>query len=110
MADGNNIRCADIEKLVQFEADSQDAITEFDRIKNKFKEINDNLLAQWKGAGADQYKKEVDHILEKIKSVAEVLNAINNDALKSTKDVYLQLDADLAAFNENPTTEDGEDS
>ena len=44
----------------------------------------------------------------KIGSVAEVLNAINNDALKSTKDVYLQLDADLAAFNENPTTEDGE--
>lgn len=39
--------------------------------------------------------------------MAEVLNAINNDALKSTKDVYLQLDADLAAFNENPTTEDG---
>ena len=50
MADGNNIRCADIEKLVQFESDSQEAITEFDRIKNKFKEINDNLLTQWKGA------------------------------------------------------------
>ena len=107
MADGNNIRCADIEKLVQFEADSQDAIKEFDRIKRKFKEINDNLLTQWKGAGADQYEKEVDHILEKIGNVAEVLNAINNDALKSTKDVYLQLDADLAAFNKNPTTEDG---
>lgn len=108
MADGNNIRCADIEKLIQFESDSQEAITEFDRIKSKFKEINDNLLTKWQGAGADQYKKEVDHILEKIGSVAEVLNAINNYALKSTKDVYLQLDADLAAFNENPTTEDGE--
>ena len=93
---------------IQFESDSQEAITEFDRIKSKFKEINDNLLTKWQGAGADQYKKEVDHILEKIGSVAEVLNAINNDALKSTKDVYLQLDADLAAFNENPTTEDGE--
>ena len=58
MADGNNIRCADIEKLVQFETDSQEAIKEFERIKNKFKEINDTLLSSWKGTGADQYKKK----------------------------------------------------
>lgn len=110
MADGNNIRCADIEKLVQFEADSQDAITEFERIKTKFKEINETLLSNWKGAGADQYKKEVDNILEKIGSVAEVLDAINNGVVKSAKDAYLQLDEDLAAFNLNPTTEEGSES
>ncbi|MDE7389851.1 MAG: hypothetical protein K2M82_02790 [Lachnospiraceae bacterium] len=110
MADGNNIRCADIEKLVQFETDSQDAITEFERIKSKFKEINDTLLSKWQGAGANQYKKEVDNILEKIGSVADVLDAINNGVVKSAKDAYLQLDADLAAFNENPTTEDGGES
>lgn len=110
MADGNNIRCADIEKLVQFETDSQDAITEFERIKSKFKEINDTLLSKWQGAGANQYKKEIDNILEKIGSVADVLDAINNGVVKSAKDAYLQLDADLAAFNENPTTEDGGES
>ena len=107
MAEGNNIRCADIEKLVQFEKDSQEAIKEFDRIKGEFKTINDTLLTKWQGAGADQYKKEVDHILENIGSVAEVLDAINNSVVKGTKDAYLQLDADLKAFNENPTTEDG---
>ncbi len=110
MADGNNIRCADIEKLVQFEKDSQDAITEFNRIKDTFKTTNDTLLSNWKGAGADQYKTEVDHIFEKIGSVAEVLDAINNSVVKSVKDSYLQLDADLKAFNENPTTEDGGES
>ncbi len=110
MADSNNIRCADIEKLVKFETDSQNAITEFERIKNKFQEINDTLLSKWQGEGANQYKKEVDNILEKIGNVAEVLNAINNGVVKSAKDAYLQLDADLAAFNENPTAEDGGES
>jgi uncharacterized protein YukE len=104
---GNNIRCADIEKLEQFENDSKDAIEEFDRIKRRFKEINDTLLSKWQGAGADQYRKEVNSILENIGSVAEVLNSINNDVIKGVKDAYNQLDSDLAAFNENPTTEEG---
>lgn len=103
----NNIRCADIGKLEQFESDSKEAIEEFERIKNKFNEINTTLLAKWKGAGADQYRNEVNNILEKIGSVAEVLNSINNDVLKGVKDAYNKLDADLAAFNENPTTEEG---
>lgn len=107
MADGNHIRCADIEKLVQFKKDSQDAKTEFDRIMKTFKDINDTLLSKWQGAGANQYKKEVDHILEKIGSLGEVLDAINEGAVKSARDAYLQLDADLAAFNENPTSEEG---
>jgi len=108
MADGNHIRCADIEKLVQFEKDSQTAKTKFDEIKKKFKDINEALLSKWQGAGADQYKKEVDHILEKIGNLGEVLDAINEGAVKSARDAYLQLDADLATFNENPTSEEGE--
>lgn len=107
MADGNHIRCADIEKLVQFEKDSQVAKTDFDNIIQEFKRINEALLGKWQGAGANQYRKEVEHILEKIGSVGEVLDAINEGAVKSARDAYLQLDADLAAFNENPTSEEG---
>lgn len=108
MADGNHIRCADIEKLVQFEKDSQTAKTDFDNIIKRFKKINETLLGKWQGAGANQYRKEVEHILEKIGSVGEVLDAINEGAIKSARDAYLQLDDDLAAFNENPTSEEGE--
>lgn len=107
MADGNHIRCADIEKLVQFEKDSQVAKTDFDNIIKEFKRINEALLGKWQGAAANQYRKEVEHILEKIGSVGEVLDAINEGAVKSARDAYLQLDADLAAFNENPTSEEG---
>ena len=47
MADGNHIRCADIEKLVQFEKDSQVAKTDFDNIIKEFKRINEALLGKW---------------------------------------------------------------
>lgn len=111
MAESNvvNIRCADVGKLEKFESDSNDAIKEFNRIKTKFKDINDTLLTKWKGAGADQYKTEVDHILEKIGSVSEVLEAIN-ESVKSIKDTYNQIDEDLGKFNENPSSEEGSDS
>ena len=105
MADGN-IRCADITKLEKFESDSKDAIAEFKRIKDEFKNINDTLLGKWKGAGADQYKNEVDNILEKIGSVEEVLNAIN-ESVKGIKDTYNQIDEDLKQFNENPSSGEG---
>ena len=55
---------ADIDKLVQFEKKSEEAIKEFDAIKEKFNDINTTLLKKWKGEGKDAYKKESDHIME----------------------------------------------
>ena len=57
---------ADIDKLVQFEKKSDEAIKEFDAIKEKFNDINTTLLKKWKGEGKDAYKKESDHIMENI--------------------------------------------
>ena len=54
---------ADIDKLLKFEADSADAIAEFDRIKTTFGTINSTLLVKWQGDGAGAYKTETDHIL-----------------------------------------------
>lgn len=42
---------ADIDKLVQFEKKSDEAIKEFDAIKEKFNDINTTLLKKWKGEG-----------------------------------------------------------
>lgn len=97
-----DIRVADIGKLIQFEEDSKDAVEEFKRIKNKFKDINNTLLSKWKGAGATSYKSETDHILEKIGSLSDVLDAINNGVLKDTKEAYLKMDEELGKFNANP--------
>lgn len=107
MADGAFVS-ADISKISKFMSDSEEAITEFDAIKEKFNSINSTLLGKWKGEGADAYKKETDHILENIGGVKDVLDGINNGAVKSIKDEYTNLDKELADFNRNPQS--GEDN
>ena len=52
--------------------------------------------------GADAYKTETDHILENIGGIKDVLDGINNGAVKSLKDEYTKLDDELAEFNKNP--------
>lgn len=93
---------ADIEKLVQFEKDSADAIKEFNAIKTEFNNINSTLLKSWSGEGADAYKIETDHILEKIGGIEDILTGINEGAVKDVKDTYIYLDEQLGEFNRNP--------
>lgn len=93
---------ADTSKIAQFEKDSKKACDEFKAIKKEFQRINKELLSGWKGVGADAYKYETDHILEKIGSIEDVLEAINNSAVKDIRQQYSKLDDDLAEFNKNP--------
>lgn len=94
---------ADIGKISKFMSDSEEAIKEFDSIKSDFETINKNLLAKWKGDGADAYKKETDHILENIGGIADVLDGINNSAVKTIMEEYNKLDKELGEFNMNPS-------
>ena len=41
---------ADIEKFVEFETQAQEAIEEFQSIKDTFDDINSTLLSKWQGA------------------------------------------------------------
>jgi uncharacterized protein YukE len=93
---------ADIDKLVQFEKKSEEAIEEFDAIKKEFERINETLLSKWKGEGADAYRQETDNILANIGGIRDVLDAINNGAVKAIKESYLKLDEELGKFNRNP--------
>jgi uncharacterized protein YukE len=97
---------ADIDKLADFEKRSKEAIIEFDSIIRKFNQINTDLRGKWKGEGSNAYKYETDHILENIGGIKDVLDAINNSAVKDTKDAYLNLDEQLGAFNRNPSQGD----
>ena len=100
---------ADIGKIEQFESDSKEAIEEFAAIKTRFEEINSDLLSKWKGAGADAYKTETDHILDNIGGIADILDSINNGVIKDIKDNYNKLDEELGEFNRNPPTEETAD-
>lgn len=101
----NGFVSADISAIAKFMSDSAEVIKEFDSIKNDFNTINDNLLKKWKGDGAEAYKYKTDHILENIGGIKDVLDGINNGAVKSIKDEYSKLDDELGEFNRNPPSE-----
>ena len=97
---------ADTAKIAEFEKQSAEAIKEFADIKSEFQRINRDLLSSWKGAGANAYKYETDHILEKIGSVEDALNAINEGAVKNIHENYSSLDEELGEFNRNPSSDE----
>lgn len=93
---------ADIGALEAFIQKSQDAVKTFTSIKDDFKTINDTLLKTWKGEGADAYKQEVDHIMENVGGIEEILKSINEGVINDIKNTYNQLDKELGEFNLNP--------
>lgn len=101
-------KSADTTKIAEFERQSAEVISEFAAIKEEFGRINGTLLSAWKGSGANAYKYETDHILEKIGSVEDVLNAINESAVKDIRSTYSEADEQLGEFNRNPHSEEGE--
>lgn len=102
---GSKFVSADTTAIAKFMTDSAEVIKEFDSIKTEFNTINETLLKKWKGDGADAYKYETDHILENIGGIKDVLDGINNSAVKSIRDEYSKLDEELGAFNQNPSSE-----
>lgn len=102
---GSKFVSADITAIARFIDQSPEVIREFDAIKEKFNSINSTLLKSWKGDGAEAYKKETDHILENIGGIKDVLDGINNSAIKDIRDQYSKLDEELGEFNRNPQTE-----
>ena len=101
-------KSADTTKIAEFERQSMEAIREFVAIKEEFGRINSDLLGAWKGSGANASKHETDHILEKIGSIEDVLNAINESAVKDIRSTYSETDEQLGEFNRNPHSGEGE--
>lgn len=104
MANGKFVS-ADITAIARFMDESPAIIREYDEIKKQFNTINETLLKSWKGDGADAYKRETDHILENIGGIKDVLDGLNNSAIKDIRDSYSKLDEELGQFNRNPKTE-----
>ncbi len=94
---------ADIGKMESFVEQSQEVITEFNAIKDKFNEINQTLLTKWSGSGADAYKFETDHILQEIGTFKDELDTLNSDVLNDIIEAYNGLDDQLGDFNRNPS-------
>lgn len=98
MAESKFIR-ADIGKLESFVSESAEAIREFGAIRDEYDRINRTLLSQWEGSGKNAYKEIADHITEKIGSIKDILDVINDKVLKDVIEQYHSVDKELAEYN-----------
>ena len=94
VAINKNFVSADTTKIAEFEKQGKEAIKEFNKIKEEY----GDLLAVYKGVGADAYKYETDNILEKIGSVEDVLNAIT-ESMSGIRSTYSEFDDELGESN-----------
>lgn len=98
MADSGFVR-ADIGRLESFVSESEEAIREFNAIRDEFDRINKALLSEWEGSGKSAYKEIADHITEKIGSIKDVLDVINDKVLKDVINQYHSVDKELGENN-----------
>lgn len=104
--DDTKFREVDISKIGAFIDKAPDLINEFESIKDKFESINKELLKEWTGEGADEYKFETENILSKIGSLKDVLDEITGGTIKDLRETYSKFDEDMGKFNENPFEEE----
>ncbi|WP_294486526.1 hypothetical protein [uncultured Ruminococcus sp.] len=97
----------DTAKLGEFIDKSDKMVEDFEKLKERFKSINETILKSWEGEGADEYKYETDHILEKIGDLKAVLDQINNSTVKDIRQQFCDADAKLAESNREMANDDG---
>lgn len=98
MAESKFVR-ADIGKLESFVSESAEAIREFGSIRDEFDRINKTLLSQWEGNGGNAYNEIAAHITEKIGSIKDILDVINDKVIKDVIEQYHSVDKELAEYN-----------
>lgn len=94
------IRC-DIDKMQEFIKYREEAKTEFLEIRKEYSTINNELLAKWKGKGAEEYRKLTQHITDNVGTIADVLDTIVDNVLVDIVAFYEEADKEIAEYNRN---------
>ncbi|WP_295153718.1 hypothetical protein [uncultured Ruminococcus sp.] len=89
----------DTAKITAFLTKAPTLVEEFENIKKDFEKINSDILGEWQGEGADEYKYETDHILEKIGDLAATIKEITEGTLTSVRDEFVKQDTEIGNYN-----------
>lgn len=97
-----NFEAIDLAEVRELSSRVKECIEEFDEIKNEFGRINEELLKDWKGFGADAYEFDTSNILEKIGNLAVSMKTLGDfyDAIIKS---YSEVDETLAEMNRKLT-------
>lgn len=76
-------------------------LKEFDSINTRYGEIEKVLLDNWKGRGADAFRKDSNAVRTNLTGLNDIMKTMC-DTLADCKDVFAQCDASLGEYNSNP--------
>ncbi|EXM40000.1 hypothetical protein RASY3_10050 [Ruminococcus albus SY3] len=88
-------KVVDTTEISKLQTKAQQLVQDFEDLKTEFNRINGALLDTWEGEGADEYKYETDHILEKIGDMNSAVDALNTDGISNVRQSISDMDAEL---------------
>lgn len=79
----------------------QDLINSYNALNEEYDRIVNNLLANWKGRGANAFKKDAQTVKTNIVGIYDILKTMC-DTLTDCKEIFAECDAALGDYNRNP--------
>ncbi len=78
-----------------------DLINSYDALNTEYDRIVTELLNNWKGKGADAFKKDAQTVKTNIVGIYDILK-IMCDTLTDCRSVFAECDTALGEYNRNP--------
>ncbi len=76
-------------------------LKDYDTINKNFDDTVNTLLKNWKGRGADAFKKDAQTVRTNIVGLNDILKTMC-DMLEDCKEIFAECDSALGEFNKNP--------
>lgn len=80
----------------------QPLLAEYNAISEKYDTIESALLRNWKGKGADAFKKDSEVVRTNLVGLNDILKTMS-DMLQDCRDIFSECDGALKEYNENPS-------
>ncbi len=82
-------------------AKKQSLINTYNSLNEEYDRIVSSLLANWKGRGADAFKKDAITVKTNIVGIYDILKTMC-DTLSDCKEIFAECDTALGEYNRNP--------
>lgn len=90
----------DTRSFDEFLSNKNRLIQRYDELTREYDEIVSTLSSNWKGRGADAFKKDAENVKANIAGIRDIL-IIMCDTLESCKEIFMECDTALGQANEN---------
>lgn len=81
-----------------------DILKEYDAITKEYDTICKKLLENWKGKGADAFRKDCETVNTNIVGVQDILKTMC-DTIADCRDIFAECDKTMGEYNRNPSSE-----